>query len=101
MILASPFDSLVGVGRQHYPWLPVSLLLRHRFDAASLARRINAPMLALVGDADTIVSPVRSRALFDAWAGPKTWQVIAGANHNDLGAFDAFWTGIARFLAAR
>ena len=101
VILASPFDSLVGVGRQHYPWLPVSLLLRHRFDAASLARRINAPMLALVGDADTIVSPVRSRALFDAWAGPKTWQAIAGANHNDLGASAAFWDSVVAFLRAR
>ena len=47
VILASPFDSLVAVGRQHYPWLPVSLLLRHRFDAASLARKIDAPMLAI------------------------------------------------------
>ena len=58
-------------------------------------------MLALVGDADTIVSPARSRALFDAWAGPKTWQVIAGANHNDLGAFAAFWDSVVAFLRAR
>jgi len=101
VILASPFDSLVAVGRQHYPWLPVSLLLRHRFNAASLARGIHAPMLALVGDADPIVSPARSRALFDAWAGPKTWQVIAGANHNDLGAHTAFWDSVVAFLRAR
>ncbi|HKU87720.1 MAG TPA: alpha/beta hydrolase [Casimicrobiaceae bacterium] len=100
VILVSPFDSLVAVGRKHYPWLPVSLLLRHRFDAASLARGIHAPMLALVGDADTIVSPARSRALFDAWAGPKTWQVITGANHNDLGASAVFWDSIAAFLRA-
>ena len=101
VILASPFDSLVEVGRQHYPWLPVSLLLRHRFDAGSLARGIRAPMLALVGDADSIVSPVRSRALFDAWAGPKTWEAIAGANHNDLGARAAFWDSVVAFLRAR
>lgn len=101
VILASPFDSLVAVGRQHYPWLPVSLLLRHRFDAASLARGIRAPMLALVGDADSIVPPARSRALFDAWAGPKTWQAIAGADHNDLGAFPAFWDSVVAFLRAR
>jgi pimeloyl-ACP methyl ester carboxylesterase len=101
VILASPFDSLVAVGRQHYPWLPVSLLLRHRFDAASLARKIDAPMLALVGDADSIVSPARSRALFDAWGGPKTWRMIAGANHNDLGVSPAFWDSIVAFLRAR
>ena len=98
VILASPFDSLVAVGRQHYPWLPVSLLLRHRFDAASLARGIQAPMLALVGDADSIVSPARSRALFDAWGGPKTWRMIGGANHNDLSVSPAFWDSIVAFL---
>ena len=34
VILASPFDSLVAVGRQHYPWLPVSWLLKDRYDSA-------------------------------------------------------------------
>jgi pimeloyl-ACP methyl ester carboxylesterase len=101
VVLASPFDSLAAVGRQHYPWLPVALLLRHRFDAASLATRNTMPLLAIVGDADSIVAPARSRALFDAWAGPKTWQAIHGADHNDLGSFDEFWNGVARFLAAR
>lgn len=100
VVLASPFDSLLAVGRQHYPWLPVALLLRHRFDAASLATQARMPLLAIVGDADSIVAPARSRALFDAWAGPKTWQVIRGADHNDLGAFEAFWDGVVQFLSA-
>jgi pimeloyl-ACP methyl ester carboxylesterase len=41
---------------------------------------------------------VRSRALFDAWAAPKTWQVVPGAGHNDLSNDDAFWAGVAGFL---
>ena len=41
-ILVSPFDSLVALGRTHYPWLPVSWLLRHRFDADADARRAHA-----------------------------------------------------------
>jgi fermentation-respiration switch protein FrsA (DUF1100 family) len=100
-VLASPFDSLTAIGRRHYPWLPVSLLLRHRFDAASTAIRNRMPLHVIVGDADTIIPPPHSRALFDAWAGPKSWQVIVGADHNDLGTFDAFWDGIVGFLNAR
>jgi len=100
-ILASPFDSLAAVGRLHYPWLPVSLLLRHRFDSALLAADIRIPLLVIVGDRDAIVPPSRSRALFDAWAGPKTWQVVAGANHDDLGASDLFWDRVVDFLRAR
>jgi pimeloyl-ACP methyl ester carboxylesterase len=103
-VLVSPFDSLVAVGRRHYPWLPVSLLLRHRFDALSDAKRSAMPLLAIVGESDSIIPVERSRALFDAWAGPKTWQVMPGADHNDLGDLgsdDGYWEHVRRFLATR
>jgi pimeloyl-ACP methyl ester carboxylesterase len=100
-ILVSPFDSLVAVGRGHYPWLPVSLLLRHRFEVVDAARRTRAPLLAIVADSDSIIQRERSRVLYGAWAGAKTWQLVAGADHNSLGAFEAYWEGVERFLAQR
>ena len=99
-ILVSPYDSLIAIGKEHYPWLPVSLLLRHRFNALADASRNRMPLLAVVGEADTIIPPERSRALFDAWAGPKTWLVVPGA-HNTLSASEIFWDGVAHFLAER
>jgi pimeloyl-ACP methyl ester carboxylesterase len=101
VILASPYDSLTAIGRVHYPWLPVSLLLRHRFDALADAQRNKMPLLAIVGESDSIIPLERSQALVDAWAGPKMWQVVARADHNSLGASDVFWAGIAQFLAER
>jgi hypothetical protein len=98
VVLASPYDSFVALGRKHYPWLPVSLLLRHRFDAAADAKRCRMPLLAIVGEYDTIIPADRSRALYDAWAGPKQWLSVPGADHNDLGDAEAFWAGVARFL---
>ena len=100
-ILVSPFDSMTAIGKLHYPWLPVSLLLRHRFDAIPDAKRNAMPMLAIVGGSDSIIPTNRSRALFDAWAGPKTWHVVPGAGHNDLGRDDAFWQAVAGYLAER
>jgi hypothetical protein len=100
-ILVSPFDSLTAIGKEHYPWLPVSLLLRHRFDARADAQRSAKPLLAIVGEHDSIIPRERSQALFDAWAGPKTWQVVPGADHNSLGVADVYWAEIARFLAER
>ncbi len=101
VVLASPFDSLAAIGGHHYPWLPVSLLLRHRFDAERDARRNEMPLLVLVAAQDTIIPVERSRALYDAWAGPKDWQVVARSDHNTLGAKPEFWDGLARFLAQR
>jgi len=101
VVLVSPYDSLAAVGSHHYPWLPVSLLLKHRFDAEADARRCRLPMLAIVASSDSIIPAERSRALFDAWAGPKSWQAVPGADHNTLGGMPAFWGGVARFLAER
>ena len=100
-MLVSPYDSLVAIGRQHYPWLPVAWLLRHRFDSVSAAQRARMPLLTLVGSADGIIAPARSRALHDAWAGPKRWVAIEGAGHNDLDAAPAYWQAMARFFAER
>ena len=99
-VLVSPYDSLAAIGRHHYPWLPVGLLLRHRFDPAADAAGSTAPLLALVAAGDAIIPVERSRALYDAWAGPKQWLAVTGADHNTLGATRDFWDPIARFLAA-
>ena len=98
VVLISPFDSLVAVGRTHYPWLPVDWLLRHRFDARAAGARVAAPLLAIVGSDDRIIPPARSRALYDAWGGPKRWVEVSGADHNDLGGGPPMWDAIGRFL---
>jgi hypothetical protein len=98
--LASPYDSLVAIGRTHYPLLPVGWLLRHRFDVLPLASTMRVPMLTLVAASDAIIPVERSRALFDAWAGPKSWYVVPGTDHNSLSVPDAFWDAIDAFLRA-
>lgn len=100
-VLASPYDSLSAVGHHHYPFLPVSLLLKHRFDAETNARRCRMPMLTIVASSDSIIPAARSQALYDTWAGPKTWEVVPDSDHNSLGATAAFWDAVTTFLAAR
>ena len=92
---------MVELGHTHYPWLPVSWLLKHRFDAIADARRTQAPLLAIVANRDSIIPRERSQALYDAWAGPKSWLVIPATDHNSLSVPDTFWAGVAGFLAER
>ena len=98
VVLVSPYDSLTAIGSHHYPWLPVSLLLRHRFEALADAARCRMPLLAIVGEDDTIIPVARSRALYDAWAGPKDWYAIRDGDHNTLGASSGFGSASNRFL---
>src|SRR5262249_50028501 len=45
VILTSPFSSTVDVAKEFYPWLPVGLLLRHRFDSGARAPQLKIPAL--------------------------------------------------------
>ena len=97
-VLISPYDSLVQIGRGHYPWLPVTWLLRHRFDSLAAIKEARIPLLTIVGTADGIIPLARSRALHDGWPGAKRWVGIEGAGHNDLNLAGEFWDAIAAFL---
>lgn len=98
VILVAPFDSMTNLARHHYPYLPVSWLLRHPFDSLSRAASIGAPLLCLVAERDEVVPPVHSRRLFEAWQGPKRWVELSGAGHNSTDDAPAFWQAIREFL---
>jgi len=100
VILVSPYDSLVEVGRRHYPFLPVSLLLRQRFDSLARVPQIEAPLLCLVATEDRIIPMAHSRALFEAWRGAKNWREIPRADHDGISNEPEYGRSIAAFLSA-
>jgi len=101
LVLISPYDSLVQVARDAYPFLPVGLLLRHRFDSAARAPLIRAPLLALVAAQDDVVRPERSRRLVQVWGGPAQLEVLDGVDHNAVQSHSDYWKLIRAFLAER
>lgn len=100
VILASPYDSIAEVAKRHYPFLPVSLMLRHRFDSLASAPQIETPLLCLVATEDRIIPTPHSRVLFDAWRGPKAWREIPRSDHDSISSEPEYWRSIAEFLKA-
>ncbi len=99
LVLAAPFDSLVEVARHYYPFLPVSWMLKHRFDSIAHAPRLEMPLLCIIAERDEVVPVERAERLCDAWGGPKRKVVLRGARHNDMDAAAEFWPSIRSFLA--
>jgi fermentation-respiration switch protein FrsA (DUF1100 family) len=84
LVLRSPFTDLAAVGRVHYPFLPVGVLLRDRYPVIDHIRRVRVPTTVVYGTEDGIVPPDQSRAVAEAAGGPTTIVEIEGADHNDL-----------------
>ena len=72
LALVTPYDSMVAVGQAHYPWLPVSLLARERFESTRWLRGYHRPVLVLQASDDRVVPRANTEALVRAKAaGPK------------------------------
>ena len=98
VIAIAPYDSLAAVGQHHYPFLPVGMLLRHRFDSVALAPQLKVPLLCLVAERDSIVPAAHSRRLYEAWGGDKRWVELRGAGHNSTDSAPQFWDSIRDFI---
>ncbi|MBA3431818.1 MAG: alpha/beta fold hydrolase [Actinobacteria bacterium] len=84
LVLRSPFSDLAAVGRMHYPFLPINLLLRDRFPVLEHIREVAVPTAVVYGTRDGIVPPEQSRAVAQAAAGPTAVVELRGADHNDV-----------------
>lgn len=98
LVLVTPYDSIASLAQQRYPTVPVRWVLKHSFDSLSRAPVINTPALMLVGSADTLVPPAHSERLFAAWAAPKQWQLLEGADHISISHTREYWPMITDFL---
>ncbi len=100
VILVTPFDSLTNVARAHYPIFPVRLMLRHRFDSASLAPEIHTPALFLIAANDQVV-PVRlAHHLETVWGGKTRFVTVADTDHNSIETSAVYWEAINTFLGS-
>jgi uncharacterized protein len=100
LLLITPWDRLERVAGHHYPWLPVSWLLRDRYDSAAHLASFGRPVLVAVAERDSIVPARFGRALHDALPQPKRLVVIEAAGHNDWpGRVDgAWWRQVTSFV---
>jgi fermentation-respiration switch protein FrsA (DUF1100 family) len=99
LILESAFPSIADVGARAYPWLPVRLLSRIRYDSRDRVTRIDAPKLFIHSRNDEIVPIALGWRVYEMAAPPKSFLEIRGG-HNDasLVSGERYVAGLAEFL---
>ena len=99
VILITPFDSLVNIAKEHYPFFPVKLLLRHPFDSVQIAPEITSPMIAIIAEQDRIISNEHSVNLVEHWGMKSHYVRIKDANHNSISNYPEYWNTVRLFLS--
>ena len=99
LALVTPFDSALNLARGMFPWFPVVLLLKDRYNTAGRVDKISAPVLVIIAAQDKIVPRHRSNALAAAFPdGQITVSVIEEAGHSDINDTEEYEEALTAFL---
>jgi pimeloyl-ACP methyl ester carboxylesterase len=99
LVLVTPFDSIVRVAQAAMRWLPVTWLLKDRYESFRFAPQVTCPTLVVIGAADAVIAPSHARALVRAFPPDRVRAVeIPGAGHNDIQLWPNYYALVAEFV---
>jgi uncharacterized protein len=82
LVIESGFKSVADLGREIFPFLPVGLIVRHKYASIDKVAQITIPKLIIHSPSDEMIPFEHGKALFEKAAPPKTFLRIKGG-HND------------------
>ncbi len=99
LIMESAFTSVPDMAASLYPWLPVRLLSRYRYDAVAQLARVSSPLLVVHSRDDEIIPFIHGQRLYEHAREPKQFLELRGG-HNDgfLVTGQGYSDGLERFL---
>ena len=71
LILETPFTSMADVAKKFYPYIPVGLLLKDKYENDEKIKNINVPVLIMHGEADQIVPFRMGKKIYEIANQPK------------------------------
>ena len=98
-VLITPYENMIDVAFEKYPFVPISLLIKHRFESDTYAPNISTPMLALISANDQIIPKHHAYKLKEAWKG-KTEALEVIEDHNSIMNNEEVWKKIESFAKA-
>ena len=81
VILESPYTSMIDMGKRFYPFLPISILQKDKYNSLKKLNMVKSPILVLHGKADTLVPFYMGKKIYDAANEPKYYHFPDIDNH--------------------
>ncbi len=99
-ILVTPYDSIEAVAKQAYPWLPVGLLLKHRFNTIDAMADNQTPVAIIAAEQDQVIKPERTASLRSAIKHLVFDRTIEEAGHADIYTMPAYQKALRNALTS-
>jgi len=102
LVIEEPFTSIADVGQKMFPFLPVRLIAKTKYDSLSKMPKLRVPLLILHSRDDEMFPMSYAERLLAAAPEPKRLVELRGS-HNDAFLVSAavYRQALAEFLAAR
>ena len=71
VILETPFTSMIDAAKNFYPYIPINLLLKDKFENFKKVKNINIPILIMHGEVDQIVPFSMGKKIYEIANNPK------------------------------
>jgi len=100
LIVESVFSSVGDIGSEVYPFLPVRLISRFKYNTRAYVQKISCPILVVHSPEDDIIPYHHGRRVFEAAKDPKEFLKLQGS-HNEgfLISGKNYRDGLDRFLS--
>ena len=81
VILETPFTSMIDAAKNFYPYIPINLLLKDKFENYKKVKNINSPILIMHGEVDQIVPFSMGKKIYELANNPKYSYFTKYDNH--------------------
>lgn len=95
LVLITPFESILSIAKRVAPFLPMSLLLRDKYESWRFAPKVSCPTLVIAASHDELVPLADTRRLVAGFAPDvATLRVVEGTDHNSVSGDAEFWEAL-------
>ncbi len=99
LALVTPFDSVLRLGQDLYPWAPLHWLMKDPFESWRRAHLLSMPALVVIAEQDNIIPPEHSEALVALMPGRPQVLRLPSAQHNNVQVYPEYDEAMTRFFA--
>jgi len=97
-VLITPYDSILSIAKKKFRGVPVSFVLRHRFDSVTHAAELKAPVYVVRAATDDVVPHSHTDALVARLATLRADETIPDSDHYNIPYLHTTQEKVAAFL---